>query len=116
MNSEEKLYFNRQWLQKKYEEEGLCIREIAEICGCTNTAIYRKLLKFNIQRRPAKKMKMYEGTTTYLLLPSYLHESLKNLAEKKLVPMAEIIRLSLFEYLKRNNHDPLKDNQCQMRQ
>jgi len=110
MNSEEKLYFNRQWLQKKYKDEGLCIREIAEICGCTNTPIHRKLVKFNIQRRPAKKVKMHEGTTTYLLLPSYLHESLKTYSEKKSSPMAEIIRLSLFEYLKRNNHDPLKDS------
>ena len=116
MNSEEKLYFNRQWLQKKYEEEGLCIREIAEICGCTSTPIHRKLVKFGIKRRVAARLKIGEGKTTYLLLPSYLHESLKRFSEKKSSPMAEIIRLSLFEYLKRNNHDPLKDNQCQTRQ
>lgn len=41
------------WLKQKYLEEGLTIKEMAELLGCSAGAMWQRLEKFNIPRRCA---------------------------------------------------------------
>ena len=40
-----------QWLEKKYWEEGLSTRQIAELLDCSDSAIQKRMKKFGISRR-----------------------------------------------------------------
>lgn len=55
-----KKYHDREWLKKKYEDEKLSRRDIAEICGVNDAVIGRWLHNFNIPMRDktdARKLK-----------------------------------------------------------
>lgn len=51
----QKKYNNKDWLRQKYVSEELTMREIADICDCTNPTIYRKLKQFDIETRKEGK-------------------------------------------------------------
>lgn len=46
-----KKYIDRNWLYKKYWNEGLDAVEIAKVCRCSNTTIYNRMGHFDIPRR-----------------------------------------------------------------
>lgn len=52
------LYKNKEWLHKKYMEEMLSTREIAEIAGCNPETVRLWMKKFDIERRAAKDAHM----------------------------------------------------------
>ena len=45
-----KRYQNPDWLERKYWEEGLTQREMAEICGVSPTTIRTYMKEFGIER------------------------------------------------------------------
>lgn len=45
------LYRNRDWLHQKYHTERRSAPDIARVCGCTSTTIYRWMCKLEITRR-----------------------------------------------------------------
>ena len=48
------IYKDRKWLQKKYHEEGLSLREIASLCGTYSSVIHYWVKKFGLQKRGEK--------------------------------------------------------------
>lgn len=46
-----KKYKDRDWLRRKYWDEGLSTTEIAEICDVTSMTIWRWMERHNIERR-----------------------------------------------------------------
>jgi len=45
-----RLYQNKEWLEKKYCEEKLSVAEIAEICRATTPTVYTWIENFNLTR------------------------------------------------------------------
>jgi len=56
--SKRKFFRNREWLYKKYWEEELNLRQIAEICGVCKCTIKFWFNKFDILRRSGSESKM----------------------------------------------------------
>jgi len=110
MNSEEKLYFNRQWLRKKYEGELLSSVQIGHICGVHANTILYQLERFRIKRRKRGRIKKLRRKTV-LRLPIFLIESMKKTAEDSGRSMTEIQEIAIIEYLMRQGINPFKDNQ-----
>lgn len=44
-------YRNAAWLRTKYWDEKFCVREMAELCGCSQAVILRWMKKHDIKRR-----------------------------------------------------------------
>lgn len=46
-----KLYNNKTWLTKKWQNDRMSPEDIAEICGVTSRTIYSKLKSFGLLRK-----------------------------------------------------------------
>lgn len=51
-------YKNKQWLEQKYWDEELCLREIAEICGVVLSTIKYWMIKLDVPRRNRSEAKL----------------------------------------------------------
>ena len=51
------LYQNDMWLKSRYEEEGLSMAEIGNVCGVSPTTINKWLIKHNIPTRGRGRIK-----------------------------------------------------------
>lgn len=63
-----RLYRNKEWIEKKYCEEKLSVIEIAEECRCSKQAIYRWIYHFNLIRDyvlPRRSKSKYALTERY---------------------------------------------------
>ena len=113
MNSEEKLYRCRWWLIQKYEVEEMTTEEIARLCEVHSTTIWHRLVKFGIKRRrrgPCAIYSMRGAITLNHIIPLGLYDALKKMSNERAVPMAEIIRCSLFMYFSKKGINPFRGN------
>ena len=82
MNSEQKLYKNRQWLERKYVDEGLTMRQIAEICGVDGKTIFYHLRKFCIETR-GRCPQIKDGRFLQFRVPLYVFDALSQICQKR---------------------------------
>lgn len=60
-------YFPETWLYKKYITEKMTCEEIGKVCGISDTTIYNRLKKFNIQIRTRKEaLKLRHKNNPYI--------------------------------------------------
>ena len=97
------LFHYRQWLRKKYVEENLSIREIADICKIDHTTVFYYLRKFglDVEKKTGSPMDQ-----THLYLPQYLLESLRGFSELRKQPMRLIIQEVITNHLLENKFNP----------
>ena len=98
----EGLFHNRQWLWKKYLDEGLSIREIACICEVDHKTIYYYLKKYGINTERKIRVKKEK---TYLYLPSYFLDSLRGFSKMREQPMNMLIKNVLTDYMLKNKYN-----------
>lgn len=50
--SEKLSYRDEAWLREKYEDEGMWMSDIADLCGCSISTVSRWMDRFGIEKRP----------------------------------------------------------------
>lgn len=112
-NAKWNLLEDRNWLYKKYIEEKLSLKRIAELCNCKEKPVVRKLKEFNIKIR---KKNSNEATNPYakwnlLEDKGWLYKKYK-IKKHSSIEIASFCKCSdtcVLEYLKKFNI-PIRDN------
>jgi len=100
------LFHGRQWLRKKYVDEEMSIRAIAEICEVDHKTIYYHLKKCGINTERRIKVSMEK---TYFYFPCHFMESLRGFSRERQQPMNSVIRSVLTEFMLRNKYNPFSN-------
>ena len=102
IQSKKSKYKNKQWLEKKYIENGLTSDEISEFCTVSAKTILRHLKKNNIPIRDAQPKNTSEKKYKN---EDWLHEKfvLEDLEQKEIANICNVAPQTIFKYVNRYN-------------
>lgn len=100
------IYKNRFWLKRKYVDEGLSIRAIADMCGVAHRTIHYHLKKHGIDTRRKNAVKM---DRIYVYFPYYFLDSLREFSDLRDEPISLIARNALADYMLAKRYNPFNN-------
>lgn len=107
---EYKLCHSYRWLKKKYMEEKLSCRKIADLCNVNPKTIYYYLRKYGINTKTRTKVTV-EMETSRFYLPCYLMDSWRGFSRIKQQSMSFMIKNVMTEYMLQNKYNPFTNRE-----
>jgi transposase-like protein len=103
-----KRYHNREWLEEKYHNERLTMKEIADECGVTATTISDWLDKHDIESRGQREAQLIDGKhTNREWLAEQYHGKGKTLSD--IANKCDVDQVTVMNWMERHNIPRRKD-------